>query len=359
MKKIFILLIAGIFFKLNSTVTNDSAAASLKLSGYIESYYSYFFNKPNNNKSDYLYSFNRHNEFNINLGFIKAAYENKNIRANMAIMIGSYANENLASEPSTAKNIFEANTGIKLSKKKNLWLDAGIFSSHIGFETAVGKDCQTLTRSLLAENSPYYESGLKLTFISKNDKLLLSGLLLNGWQKIYRITRNQTPAFGHQLTYKFSDNFLINSSSFVGNVYPDSARRMRYFHNFFSQIKVNKKMKFTVGFDAGAEQISKKSTQYNLWFSPILIGQYVFNDAVSLTLRAEQYNDAKQVIVATNTVNGFVTSSVSANLDFNIYHNALWRIEARYFKSKDQIFVQNGLPTNEDYLLTTSLALSF
>ena len=33
---------------------------------------------------------------------------------------------------------------LKLAKKKNLWIDAGILPSHIGFESAVSKDCWTL-----------------------------------------------------------------------------------------------------------------------------------------------------------------------------------------------------------------------
>ncbi len=39
--------------------------------------------------------------------------------------------------------------------------------SHIGFESAVGSDCWNLTRSILAENSPYFESGIKLNYTNK------------------------------------------------------------------------------------------------------------------------------------------------------------------------------------------------
>jgi hypothetical protein len=39
--------------------------------------------------------------------------------------------------------------------------------SHIGFESAIGKDCATLTRSILADNSPYYEAGVKIDITSK------------------------------------------------------------------------------------------------------------------------------------------------------------------------------------------------
>eukprot|EP01132_Coremiostelium_polycephalum_P020481 gene20481-24330_t len=108
----------------------------IKVSGYVEAYYGYDFNKPaDHNRPGFIYSHNRHNEVNLNLAFIKANYDSGNIRANVAVMAGTYANANLAAEPGVLKNIYEANAGIKLSKSQNLWLDAGIFSSHIGFES--------------------------------------------------------------------------------------------------------------------------------------------------------------------------------------------------------------------------------
>lgn len=51
-----------------------SAPNSLTFSGYIESYYTYDFNKPvDNNRPGFIYSHNRHNEFNLNLGFVKGS----------------------------------------------------------------------------------------------------------------------------------------------------------------------------------------------------------------------------------------------------------------------------------------------
>jgi hypothetical protein len=129
-------------------------------------------------------------------------YATEKVRANFALMTGSYANANLAAEPEVLKNIFEANAGVKISSKKNVWIDAGIFASHIGFESAIGRDCWTLTRSMLADNSPYYESGVKFSYTSDNGEWFVSGLFLNGWQRIQRVEANNTPAVGHQLTWK-------------------------------------------------------------------------------------------------------------------------------------------------------------
>ncbi len=358
MKKLLILVLS--FFYVGASAQTDSTKKALKISGYLETYYVFDASNPSDhNRPGFVYSHNRHNEVNLNLGFIRAAYEAGNVRANLAIMTGTYANANLAAEPGVLKNIFEANVGVKLSKSKNVWVDAGVFASHIGFESAIGKDCWTLTRSILADNSPYYESGAKVSYTSDNEKWLVSGLILNGWQRIQRVNGNNTPAFGHQLTYKPNGKIILNSSSFVGSDTPDTTRQMRYFHNFYGQFQVSDKLGLIVGFDIGAQQKSKGSSEYNTWYTPIIIAKYALNDKLSLAARGEHYNDAKGVIISTGTNNGFQTYGYSLNLDYKIIYNVLWRIEGRGFESKDKIFTLDNKPSNSNYFITTALAISF
>jgi hypothetical protein len=339
---------------------NSEILDNLKISGYLETYYSYDFANPvNHNRPGFVYSHNRHNEVNLNLGFVKLAYNTDKVRGNIALMTGSYANANLAAEQGVLKNIFEANAGVKVSKTKNLWVDAGIFASHIGFESAIGKDCWNLTRSILADNSPYYESGVKLSYTSDNEKWFISGLILNGWQRIQRVDGNNTPAWGHQLTFKPNSKITLNSSSFIGSDTPDSIRQMRYFHNFYAQIQLNEKFGLTAGFDIGAQQKSKESSDYNTWYTPILIAKYSPTEKISIAARGEYYRDANGVIIATNTPNGFQTYGYSLNLDYTILNNIVWRIEGRGFTSKDEIFTLDKQPTTQNYFVTTSLAVSF
>jgi len=358
MKKIFIAILSII--ALNGFAQTDSTKNPLSISGYIETYYSFDFANPSDhNRPGFVYSHNRHNEVNLNLGFLKAAYATDKARANLALMSGTYANANLAAEPGVLKNIFEANAGVKISKKKNIWVDAGIFASHIGFESAIGKDCWNLTRSILADNSPYYESGVKVSYTSDNEKWFLSGLILNGWQRIQRVNGNNTPAFGHQLTFKPNSKVTLNSSSFVGSDTPDSTRQMRYFHNFYGQFQLTEKFGMILGFDIGAQQKTKNSNDYNTWYSPVLIVKYAPTEKISIAARGEYYSDANGVIVSTGTPNGFQTYGYSLNLDYTIMNNVIWRIESRGFTSKDKIFTLNDNPSSQNYFLTTALAISF
>jgi Putative beta-barrel porin-2, OmpL-like. bbp2 len=321
-------LIAGVFvlltflkmrYLLRSLVLFFSSSLfaqdSVKISGYVESYYLYGFDKA---IPSFMYSHNRHNEINLNLGFLKANYSAPRVRANLALGAGAYMNANYAAEPGVLKNVFEANAGVKISNKKNLWIDAGILPSHIGFESAISKDCWTLTRSILADNSPYFEAGAKITYITNNGKWLLSGMVLNGWQRITRVNGNSSLNAGIQVQYKPSDNVLVNYSSFIGADRPDSTR---FFHNFYG-IFTKDKLGLILGFDIGTEE---KRT----WYSPVIILKYAFSDKWTIAARAEHYNDEEGVIIA----NGLETSGFSFNIDHSPTKNVVVRIEARKFSS--------------------------
>ena len=358
MKKI--ILLSLLFITGRSFAQTDSVPPKLTFSGYIEIYYTYDFGNPtDHNRPGFIYAFNRHNEINLDLGYVKAAYESKNVRANLALAAGTYMNANYAAESGGLKNIYEADAGVKISNAKNLWIDAGIMPSHIGFESAVGKDCWNLTRSILADNSPYYESGAKISYTSDNGKWFISVLVLNGWQRIRRVDGNNTPAFGHQLTFKPNSKITLNSSSFIGNDKPDSARKMRYFHNLYGILQVNDKLALTTGFDIGAEQKSKGSRDYNIWYAPIIIFKFSPDMKENIAARIEYYSDATGVIISTGTPNGFKTWGYSINYDYQIRSNAMWRIEARSFSSKDKIFTKDNSVTNNNLFFTTSLAVSF
>lgn len=339
--------------------TTKALSPKIELSGFVDVFYVYDFNQP---KADYrqtfLYNHNRHNEFNLNLGFIKISAQHQKYRANIALQTGTYVNDNYSYEPGLLKNIFEANAGISLNKKSNLWLDAGIFASHIGFESAISLDNWTLTRSILAENSPYYLSGVKLTYLPSK-KVELIALVCNGWQHIQKISGNSLPSFGTQLKVMLIEKITFNWSTFVGTDDPDTTRRMRYFNNFYGQFQFTKKFGLIVGFDIGTQQRTKNSSIYDLWFSPVIIGQFAINKNWKTAVRAEYYLDETGIIIPTGTINGFKTTGLSLNFDYSPTQNIICRLEGRWLNSKDNIFETKTTPTNNNFIVGTSIAIKF
>lgn len=361
MKPLIATLIFFIHFSNIIFSQTDSSALRFTLSGYAEPYYGYDFNQPEDGyRPGFIYSHDRHHEFNINIAFLKAAVQSKRMRGNLALMAGTYPNSNLSVEPNTLRNIFEANAGVKISKNHELWVDAGIFSSHIGFESAVGKDCWMLTRGMLAENSPYYEAGAKLSYATPDGKWFFSALALNGWQRIRRVEGNSLLSGGWQVTFKPNERITLNSSGFLGTDRPDDARLIRSFHNLYGIFQLNDQFGLIAGLDTGWEENPREGESPNMWYSPVLIGRYAINDRLALAGRVEYYADENGVIIATGTENGFKTLGVSLNLDVQVHKNAVWRIEGKVYNSKDDIFVkENGDATNSNAVLTTALCVWF
>ena len=331
----------------------------LRISGFIDIFYVYDFNQPQGSQRQaFLFNHNRHDEFNLNLALVKFGVEHTKYRANLAMQIGTYVNDNLAAESGVLQYLFEANIGISLNRNNNLWLDAGILPSHIGFESAISKDNFTLTRSLPAENSPYFETGARLTF-NPNDKWEIAGLILTGWQRIQRLEGNSLPSFGTQLSYSPNNEVSINWSTFIGTADPDDTRRMRYFNNFYGQFRVSQKFDLIAGFDIGAQQSSKGSSNYDFWLSPVIIGQYKISDKWKSAIRAEYYRDETGIIIPTDTTNGFQTTGLSLNLDFSPTQNLICRMEGRWLNSKDKVFETKTTMTNNNFIIATSVAIKF
>ena len=332
---------------------NDSLK-NLTFNAYAELYYSYDFAKPaNNEKPDFIYNHKRHNEINANLILLKTNYSATNLRANLGLMTGNYSRYNLSAEPTWARHLFEANVGIKLSKEQNLWLDAGILPSHIGFESAISADCWTLTRGIYAENSPYYETGVKLGYSTKNGNLSTALFVLNGWQRIKKLNLIQKPSFGIQVLYKPSEKLLLNYSNFTGSDIQSNLNALRTFHNLYMQFAMSKKLGMIAGFDIGSDKYN--SADYGIWYSPVLIMRYSVTEQIKLAMRGEYYNDKNRIIIPTNNLNGIRVSGISGNFDYKISKKLQFRIEGKVFVAAEREFNNNS---NENYSVTSNVTLS-
>jgi hypothetical protein len=355
MKCILLLPLTGLVLQASA----QGPDTSTQVTAYAEVYYSFDMSRPDDHlRPVFFYNFNRHNEVSLNLGMIKLAYAKDNVRGNIALMAGTYPQYNLSAEPELLRSVFEANAGVKLSKTRELWIDAGVMPSHIGFESAIGKDCWNLTRSMLADNTPYYEAGVRLSYSSASGKWYASGLLLNGWQRIARVDGNNTPAFGTQLTFRPNGNTTLNWSTFVGNDQPDTVSRMRIFNNLYGQLQVTDRFGVILGCDIGIEEAASGAGT-STFLTPIAIPRFKVSERTYVAARWELYQDKDGVIIATATPNGFNTMGYSLNFDHWISPNVVWRLEARMLQSEDEVFADaDGGATGTNTFFTTSLAIA-
>ncbi len=323
----------------------------------MDTYYAYDFNKPARDyRLPFIYNHNRHNEFNLNLGLLKVEVEHAKYRATLALQAGTYAQDNYAAEQDMLKPVYEAHAGVALNQGSTLWLDAGILPSNLGFESAISTENPTLTRSLLAENSPYFLAGARLSY-APDSKWYVAALVSNGWQRIQRVPGNSLLSFGTQLSYSPTASTLLNWSTFIGTDSPDAARKMRYFNDFYAKFALADRLHFIAGFDVGFEQKQKGSNSYNTWYSPILITRYTFDREWAIGLRAEYYADKYNVIVAQPNNIPFKTAGFSANLDYMPAPAIMCRLESRWFTSPNSLFLRDGRYVGDNVALVGSIAV--
>jgi hypothetical protein len=324
---------------------------NFKFSGYIEAYYSYDFNQPDNqNRPDFLYNFTRHNEFSINFAQIKAEYDSEGVRANLALMAGTYAQFNLADEPTWAQFVNEASVGVRLKEK--LWLDVGIMPSHIGFESWFGVEGWHLSRSLLAENSPYFLTGARLTYEWK-ENIDFIFWATNGWQNVQRVDRSRGVGLGVGINMRPVEYLEINYANYFGNEGLDPIRQLRFFNNFYTQYD-NGDWGVTLGTDYGLQESYFGNP--NQWYGLTASLKKALGDAFFLAGRAEYYSDPTGIILN----EGLKVSGFSLNLDYHYQPNTVFRIEGRQFFSPSAPFsIPGGRFSNGNTAITGSFSVRF
>jgi hypothetical protein len=277
----------------------------------------------------------------------------------MALATGTYMQSNYAAEPELFRILYEAYAGVNLGG--SVWLDAGVMPSHIGFEGAISSAQWTYTRTLMADYSPYYETGAKLSF-QASPSVSVSLLAINGWQNIHET--NNAKSAGLQIQVKPSDKVLLNYSNYVGDEAsdhegdddPDAA--LRFFNNFYASFALSDRLSIAGCFDLGLQQ-RPGGADGATWWAGALLGRVTLSPQWSLGLRAEHYSDPDEVVVVTGTDEGFVTTSGSVNLDYRPVQPVVLRLEGRLFRSRDEVWpTREGLGKNSG-VLVSSLAISF
>ena len=90
-----------------------------------------------------------------------------------------------------------------------------------------------------------------------------------------------------------------------------------------------------------------------------LVLRYRPGPKTAVAIRAEYYMDENGVIVASTNPGGFKTSGFSANFDYNIFGNVVWRVEGKFFNSEYNIFNDKSATSNNCPIATTSLSIAF
>ena len=351
--------------KIEFSLSKDSLnPVEIKLEGFLDVYYGYFFGKKSDSDLNYFFSSQKHNEFNINLSYLSLGFKTKRLRLKFTPGFGTYMNSTYISEEGVLKNILEASVGVKPFKNFDLWIDAGVLNSPYTNETCISKDQLTYSRSLAPEYVPYYLSGIRVSFPIVRNKLKLSLYGINGWQQIK--DQNQHKSFGSSLEWNISEKNTLNWQTYLGD--ERSAANPNFRLRFFSEWNwiYNPEGKFSMTACAYWGLQRKKeagnSTSNLMWWQANLIAQYKFLKNNAITSRVEYFDDPNgvQIVNINDPALGFKTFSFTLGYQLKLFNHAYFRTEARQFYSLTQSFQDNnGNPTSWGTWIVSSISLWF
>ncbi len=306
----------------------------------------------------------RHNEFNINLAFVEVKLDAPSYRGRLALQTGTSVQSNYAGEPtqgsasgpSLARTIQEAVVGVKLADQ--LWVDGGIFYSHMGMESWASRDNLTYTRSLVAEYSPYYSSGVKLSY-TPTSQLTAQLHVVNGWQNISE--NNSGKGAGVRLDYAATPSIALSYYNFFSN---EAGNRLRTF-NGVGVKQVAGALTVLGQIDVGTQSRGENESSAT-WFGWTAVGRVQATPSVALVARVEGYRDRDQVIIATGTFGdasnpAFNALGGSVGIDVSRFSRVGWRSELRGWRNDRALFPDGGgaQARTTSLMAVSSLSLSF
>jgi hypothetical protein len=281
----------------------------------------------NNESTEGLYyNYSKREEFNLNIAALTARYKYGKTRINLGLQAGTFIQRNSAADPVALKYLHEANIGWLIGKKQKWAIDLGLLPSHIGQETVIGIDQPTVTRSLIAENSPYFETGIRVSYTSSSKKFYFAQLFTNGWSNMYMSNARGFPSFGQQFTYSPFKNLLINWSTFMGDLSIGESYQFFAFQDFSVKYSFLKRFNFTGSFNSGSTfrfMVERKPIQGTSFAL-----QYKSLKKWSFAGRYESYNDEYALILPSSILAG-KWSAYSLNLDCELSNQVKIRFESK------------------------------
>ncbi len=284
--------------------------------------------------------------------------ERQKVRARLAVQAGTSVQSNYAGEPRNgatsgpdlARLIQEAVVGVRLGER--VWVDGGIYYSYIGLEGWSSSDNLTYTRSLVADFTPYYLSGVKLTW-AVTPKLTAQIHGMNGWQNISE--NNRSKAIGSRFDYAVTPAITLSYANFFGNERPTGDRNvLRVFNQAMVKGALSGGLQWQGQVDVGRQDGSE-------WYGLVAAARQPITARVALTGRVERYSDPDQVILGTGTSDGFVGNGASAGLDVTIDSGVRWRSEVRGVRTTAPLYLEGDAqtPRRTNVMLVTSLGFAF
>jgi len=338
-----------------SPETSPPAPSPVELTSFVDTYYSYNFNKPAGDTP--LRNFDtKHNQLSINL--VEVALEQKptsksrlGFRADLDF--GPATDIVHAAEPGGADvfKIFQQGYLSYLAPAgKGLQLDAGKFVTPFGAEVIETKDNWNYSRSLLfALAIPYYHVGLRATY-PFSDKISLAGFLVNGWNDA--VDNNSGKSLGLQATLKPHPKLTLVGTFMGGPEQKDDTSDKRYLWDGVVTFNATSTLSLMANYDYGKDRIAGVPVR---WQGVAGYARWQATPTWALTPRFEWLDDGDGFMSG----NSQTLKEVTLTSENKISGGLLARLEYRRDFSDVPFFLKDGGTVKAQTTFNVGLVYAF
>ena len=344
----------------------------MSVTGFVDGYYNYNFNHPRQAATvpglsgPFLSSFRTFdgpaNQFSLNMAelTIAKAPDAAASRLGYTLTFGFGNAENVVNSTDPgglgyAQPIKEAYMSYLAPIGKGLQIDFGKFVTPAGAEVIETNANWNYSRGFLFNYAiPFNHYGLRAKY-AFNDKVSLTGYLVNGWNNI---TENNTgKTVGASLAWTPNKKWTITQNYLAGPEIPNDNSDWRQLSDTVVAYTATSKLSLMANYDYGHDYVlGTTSTNSVFWQGIAAYFRYAFNDRYAFSGRYEYFDDHNGF--NTGTSQGF--NEFTATFERVVAKHLITRWEYRRDMSNWAVFAKGGeAPIDHQDTFTGGLIYSF
>lgn len=315
--------------------TPADAAPTLHWEGSVDADYAYNFNHPADH-ANFIPGIGttakRANEFSLNLASLGISIDPAPVGFHLLLGYGTATDVEHSGEPvgvNTGPDIWRyLQTASVTFSKGRVGAEAGIYPSHIGFESLQSQGNWNYTRGWVSEFSPFYQAGLKLSY-QFSDAWSAQVHLINGWQVIG--DNNHAKSVGTQVAYN-RGLLSVTFNTSMGPEIPGDDTDWRFFGDLIVQLKPTGRLSLALVTDGALQQHPGPGDAH--WYGVAGNARYQLTEKLALAGRGEVFRDLDGAISGTaQTLTGG-----TGTVELRPVQHLILKLEGRYDHSTANVF---------------------
>lgn len=328
------------FKKLNWTIIADG-------------YYTYNFNRPDDNVNAGFYMEPRHNRPTLNM--VKLNLEKQSTLESpfgfRVDLVGGPSNQLLLGTKDRARGLeatrflWQGYVSYTAPIGKGLTLDFGKFATPIGMEVVDTKDNINYSHSYLFSYGPFYHTGLRGKY-AFNDKVSVTGYLVNAWDSIGDMNSGKT--FGATVSVAPHKKLNFSQTYLTGPENPRDGGNWRNLFNTLVTYLPTDKLTLMGDFVYGNDRLTL-ATQRGHWTGFAGYAKYALTERLAIGGRYDIFRDEDGLWTGMQqTLHGYTVTQ-----EVKMPHNLITKFEFRRGVSNQDFFTrsQNRMAKNQNVAL--------